>query len=392
MRDRRPAQRRQVDAVQCADRDAGSAAANYPFCTIEPNVGDVAVPDPRLDKLAASCKPAKIVPTQLEFVDIAGLVRGASKGEGLGNQFLGHIREVDAIVHVVRCFENDDIDPRRRQGRSDRRHRDDRHRADARRPRQPREARARGAEEGQERRQGGQSTSASLLERVRAHAGRRPSPRGCLSPTTRRARVLARAAAADRQAGACTSPTSTRERLADNPLLDRVRARPRREGAVVGAVCAAIEAEIAQLRRGRPARSSLPNWASTSPGSTASSARDTTCSACRPISPPARRKCAPGPSAGATAPQAAGVIHTDFERGFIRAEVIAYEDFIASRAKRAPRGRQVATGRQGIHRPGRRRHALPVQRLRGPASAVERQPMSPDAAIACDTAGRCSSR
>ena len=84
-------------------------AANYPFCTIEPNVGQVAVPDPRLDQLAAIAGSAKIIPTQLAFVDIAGLVKGASQGEGLGNQFLGNIREVDAIVHVLRCFENDDI-------------------------------------------------------------------------------------------------------------------------------------------------------------------------------------------------------------------------------------------------------------------------------------------
>ena len=84
-------------------------AANYPFCTIEPNVGNVAVPDARLDKLAEVAGSQKIIPTQLAFVDIAGLVRGASKGEGLGNQFLGNIREVDAIVHVLRCFENDDI-------------------------------------------------------------------------------------------------------------------------------------------------------------------------------------------------------------------------------------------------------------------------------------------
>ena len=84
-------------------------AANYPFCTIEPNVGQVGVPDDRLDKLAAIAKSAKVIPTQLAFVDIAGLVRGASKGEGLGNQFLGNIREVDAIVHVLRCFEDDDV-------------------------------------------------------------------------------------------------------------------------------------------------------------------------------------------------------------------------------------------------------------------------------------------
>src|SRR5438477_1890644 len=88
---------------------AAAQAANYPFCTIEPNVGRVAVPDPRLDTLAALAKSAKIIPTQLEFVDIAGLVRGASKGQGLGNQFLGHLREVDAIAHIVRCFEDDNV-------------------------------------------------------------------------------------------------------------------------------------------------------------------------------------------------------------------------------------------------------------------------------------------
>ena len=88
---------------------AAAQAANYPFCTIEPNVGEVAVPDPRLDKLAEIGESAQIIPTQLTFVDIAGLVRGASKGEGLGNQFLANIREVDAVAHVVRCFEDSDI-------------------------------------------------------------------------------------------------------------------------------------------------------------------------------------------------------------------------------------------------------------------------------------------
>src|SRR5262244_2621466 len=88
---------------------AAAQAANYPFCTIEPNVGEVAVPDPRLEQLAAIAKSAQIIPTRLTFVDIAGLVRGASKGEGLGNQFLANIREVDAIVHVVRCFEDSDV-------------------------------------------------------------------------------------------------------------------------------------------------------------------------------------------------------------------------------------------------------------------------------------------
>ena len=90
-------------------RTAAAQAANYPFCTIEPNTGEVAVPDPRLEKIAAIAKSKEIIPTRIAFVDIAGLVRGASKGEGLGNQFLANIREVDAIVHVLRCFEDDDI-------------------------------------------------------------------------------------------------------------------------------------------------------------------------------------------------------------------------------------------------------------------------------------------
>lgn len=105
---RRFAQCRQVDAFQRVDQ-GGIAAANFPFCTIDPNVGVVPVPDPRLAELAAIVKPQKVIPTSMEFVDIAGLVAGASKGEGLGNKFLAHIREVDAIAHVVRCFEHADI-------------------------------------------------------------------------------------------------------------------------------------------------------------------------------------------------------------------------------------------------------------------------------------------
>jgi ribosome-binding ATPase YchF (GTP1/OBG family) len=109
MRHRRTAECRQVDLVQCADPDGGAQAANYPFCTIEPNVGDVAVPIRGSTASRRSRKSAQIIPTRLTFVDIAGLVRGASKGEGLGNQFLANIREVDAIAHVVRCFEDGDI-------------------------------------------------------------------------------------------------------------------------------------------------------------------------------------------------------------------------------------------------------------------------------------------
>ena len=136
---------------------AAAQAANYPFCTIEPNVGRVAVPDARLTTLAAIGKSAKIVPTSLEFVDIAGLVRGASKGEGLGNQFLAHIREVDAIIHVLRCFEDPDITHVEGAHRSAARRRGGGDRADARRSRQPGEAAGRGAEARARRRQGERS-------------------------------------------------------------------------------------------------------------------------------------------------------------------------------------------------------------------------------------------
>ncbi len=138
---------------------AAAQAANYPFCTIEPNVGDVAVPDPRLEMLAKIAGSKEIIPTRLTFVDIAGLVRGASKGEGLGNQFLANIRECDAIAHVVRCFEDGDIT--HVEGRIDplSRHRDDRDRIDAGRSRKPGKAHRSRGKKGQGRRQGSQGNA-----------------------------------------------------------------------------------------------------------------------------------------------------------------------------------------------------------------------------------------
>jgi ribosome-binding ATPase YchF (GTP1/OBG family) len=136
-------------------RTAAAQAANFPFCTIEPNVGDVAVPDPRLDKLAEIAKSKQVIPARMTFVDIAGLVKGASKGEGLGNQFLANIREVDAIAHVLRCFEDGDVthvEGRVDPGRGCRDHRD---RADARRSGVDREAAAEHRPQGARRRQGG---------------------------------------------------------------------------------------------------------------------------------------------------------------------------------------------------------------------------------------------
>ncbi len=134
---------------------AGIAAENYPFCTIEPNVGIVEVPDPRLAALAAIAKPQKVIPATVEFVDIAGLVAGASKGEGLGNQFLANIRETDAIAHVVRCFEDDNVVHVAGKIEPVSRHRDDQHRAGARRPRDGRQADREGREARARRRRQG---------------------------------------------------------------------------------------------------------------------------------------------------------------------------------------------------------------------------------------------
>ncbi len=147
---------------------AAAAAANFPFCTIEPNVGRVPVPDERLARIAAIAKSAKVVPTQLEFVDIAGLVAGASRGEGLGNQFLGHIREVDAILHLLRCFDDPDVTHVGGDDRSAARRRDHRDRADARRPGQPGAAADRPRQARPRRRQGGEGEPGRLAERAAA--------------------------------------------------------------------------------------------------------------------------------------------------------------------------------------------------------------------------------
>ena len=189
-------------------RTANAQAANFPFCTIEPNTGEVAVPDARLDKLAVIAKSAQIIPARMSFVDIAGLVKGASKGEGLGNQFLANIRECDAIAYVLRCFEDRQHHPRRQQDRSAVGCRSGRDRADARRPRKPREAPQRRREESQGRRQGSQA-------HPRAHrplagpAARRQvrAPRRALAPRKKRPSASCSSSPASRRS---TSATSTR--------------------------------------------------------------------------------------------------------------------------------------------------------------------------------------
>jgi ribosome-binding ATPase len=310
------------------------AAENYPFCTIDPNVGVVPVPDPRLQQLAAIAQPEKIVPTTVEFVDIAGLVAGASQGEGLGNQFLAHIREVDAIAHVVRCFESTDIihvagriDPLADIETID----TELALADLATLEKGLERAAKAARSGDK----DALRRLTLLERVRVQLNAaRPVRALALSEEERRelrelqlltAKPVMYVANVDEHG------------FTDNPLLGALEKRAAAEAAVVVPVCAAIEAEIAQLDESERAEF-LSELGLSEPG-----LNRVIRAAYRLLG--LQTFFTAGPKEvrawtvriGATAPQAAGVIHTDFERGFIRAEVIAFADYLAGNGEAGAR-------------------------------------------------------
>jgi GTP-binding protein YchF len=303
-------------------------AANYPFCTIEPNVGQVAVPDERLDKIAAIAKSAKILPTQLAFVDIAGLVKGASQGEGLGNQFLGNIREVDAIVHVLRCFEDDDIqhvankvDPL----------------ADAEvvetellladleslEKRVP--AAAKRATSGDKEAKLMASVLGQALELLKeGKPARLTEPKD-----EEEARVFQQAQLLTAKPVLYVCNVAEEDAASGNALAELVFAKAKAEGAEAVVVSAAIEAELvtmppedrteflaelgleesglSRVIRAGYKLLGLQTFFTAGPKETRAWTFPT----------------------GAKAPQAAGEIHTDFERGFIRAETIAYDDYLA---------------------------------------------------------------
>ena len=309
---------------------AGIPAANFPFCTIDPNVGVVAVPDPRLGALAGIAKPLKIIPTTMEFVDIAGLVAGASKGEGLGNKFLAHIREVDAIAHVVRCFEDTDIvhvsgriDPI-----SDIETIDtelalaDLESVEKALNKVERAAKA-NDKEALAKRPVLQKLSACLNEGRPARAAGLDSDELALirdlflitlKPLMYIANVL-------------------EDGFNDNPLLDSVREHAEREGAEVVPVCAAIEEELSQLEE-QDRDAFLADMGFDEPGlNRVIRAGYRLLSLQTYFTAGVKEVRAWQVKLGATAPQAAAVIHTDFERGFIRAETIAYDDFIKYRGE-----------------------------------------------------------
>jgi ribosome-binding ATPase len=310
------------------------AAENYPFCTIDPNVGVVPVPDPRLQQLAAIVHPQKILPTTVEFVDIAGLVAGASQGEGLGNQFLSHIREVDAIAHVVRCFESTDIihvagkvDPIA-----------DIETIDTELALADLATVEKAVERATKAAKGGDKDALrkkALFERVKVQLDQAKPARGlALTDEERRdLRELSLLTAKPVMYVANVSESG----FENNPLLAVVEQRAVGEGAVVVAVCAAIEAEVAQLEEADRAEF-LAELGLQEPG------LDRVIRAAYKLlglqtffTAGEKEVRAWTVRAGSTAPQAAGAIHTDFERGFIRAEVIGFADYIAGKGEAGAR-------------------------------------------------------
>ncbi len=306
---------------------AAAQAANYPFCTIEPNVGEVAVPDPRLEKLASLAKSAQIIPTRLTFVDIAGLVRGASKGEGLGNQFLANIREVDAIVHVVRCFEDSDVT--HVEGRID--PVADIETIETELMLADLESLEKRVDALEKKARGGDKEAKETLDLV--------SRALVLLREGKPARLVERKAEEEKafaMLGLLTAKpvlyvcnVEEASAASGNAFSKKVEARAKEEGAVAVVISAKIESEIAVLSReerkdyldavglkeaglDRLIRAGydllhLVTYFTVGP----KEARAWTI------------------TKGTRAPQAAGVIHTDFERGFIRSETIAYDDYVS---------------------------------------------------------------
>ena len=333
---------------------AQAQAANYPFCTVEPNVGRVAVPDPRLEKVAVLADAPRVMPTYLEFVDIAGLVRGASRGEGLGNRFLANIREVDAIAHVLRCFEDggvthvdDGIDPARDAGTVE----TELMLADL---------------ESLERRLD--------LARKRAAAGdpeqkvlvRTMEPVLAALEAGRPARSVAFARSDDRAAFEGLQLLTAKPVLyvcnvgeadaaAGNAHSRQAAARAAREGAECVAVSAAVEAEIALLADAGERAAFLESLGLEESGlDRVIRAGYRLLGLITFITAGPKEARAWTVAAGATATEAAGCVHTDFERGFIRAETIAFEDYVAFGGERGAKeaGRMRAEGRDYVVQDG----------------------------------------
>jgi GTP-binding protein YchF len=304
---------------------AGIEAQNYPFCTIEPNVGIVPVPDPRLEALANIVRPERILPTTMEFVDIAGLVAGASKGEGLGNKFLANIRETDAVAHVVRCFEDenvvhvagkvsplDDIEVINTELAL----------ADLESVEKAITKTARDAKGGDKE----AKARLDLLNQMRDHLDQGLAVRSMGLDEDQRALL--------REVHLLTiKPTMYIANVAEdgfdnNPALDTLNQHAESEGATVVVICAAIESEMAELEDDEKL-AFLEDLGLEEPGlNRVIRSGYSLLDLHTYLTAGVKEVRAWTVSIGATAPQGAGMIHTDFEKGFIRAEVISYDDYV----------------------------------------------------------------
>ncbi|MCY1073477.1 redox-regulated ATPase YchF [Archangium lansingense] len=310
---------------------AGAQAANYPFCTIEPNVGVVPVPDDRLDKLTALVKPLKKIPTSLEFVDIAGLVRGASKGEGLGNQFLGNIRQVDAVLHVLRCFVDDNV-THVEGGVDPVRDRDvvdtelclkDMETVEKRRERTQKNAKMGG--------KAGDEAKAELvvLDKVKAGLDSAITVRAQKLTSDERAMLRDLFLLTDKPVLYVANISEKQIGKEDSdPMVQRVREMAAKESAGVVVLAAAMESEIQQLpEEERPGF--LESAGLTEPGLHKVVREGYKLLGLQTYFTVGEQECRAWTiHKGDKAPQAAGVIHTDFERGFIKAEVMRWEDLL----------------------------------------------------------------
>lgn len=330
---------------------AGIAAENYPFCTIEPNVGVVEVPDPRLAALAQIVNPERVLPAVVEFVDIAGLVAGASQGEGLGNQFLANIRETDATVHVVRCFADDNVvhvagkvDPLA-----------DIEIINTELALADLSIVEKAVQRNQKLARSGDKDAAklvALLERIQQALGEGKSVRSLKLDEEQLHQI--------KSYGFITAkPTMyvanvKEDGFTNNPHLDAVQQYAAADGAPVVAVCAAVEAEIAELDDADKAEF-LADLGMEEPGlNRVIRAAYSLLGLQTYFTAGVKEVRAWTIGVGDTAPQAAGVIHTDFERGFIRAQTIAFDDFISYKGEQGAKeaGKMRAEGKEYVVKDG----------------------------------------
>jgi GTP-binding protein YchF len=339
---------------------AAAQAANFPFCTIEPNVGRVAVPDERIDILAKIGKSAKIIPTQLEFVDIAGLVRGASKGEGLGNKFLANIREVDAIVHVLRCFVDENvthvensIDPLR-----------DAETVETELMLADLESLERRADQTAKKAKGGDKESKDLLAVIEPtlnvlKAGKMAWSAVPSDPAARKIFNSLQLLTGKPVLYVCNVEEGAA--ATGNELSAKVAAKAKAEGAAMVVISAAIEAEVSQLSDPAEQKEFLETLGLKDTGLTqVIRAGYALLDLITYFTVGPKEARAWTIQRGTKAPQAAAVIHTDFEKGFIRSETIAYADYVALNGEQGAKdaGKARAEGKEYVVQDGDVLHFL----------------------------------